>query len=217
MTMFVVFRCSDFWSIARKQAYLTQASELSDCLKRFPVRLHNSLRPPDRPGDSVYWMPLKKFSNNMSFCAVSLGVNTLGSVASRICKSLDFTGYLSNLSVLPKAETRLFYADLCERPPIQTTGHRSTTVRVYDTRKSNKSGCNLGYVACKRNNSENSDRAKESATDNVVINWKSVFMIMESLSPSSCRRDAAEQIALWFQHSVFCGTLSCIKQSFLSL
>ena len=115
----------------------------------------------------------------MSFCAVPLGVNTLGSVASRICKSLDFTGYLSNLSVLPKAETRLFYADLCERPPIQTTGHRSTGVRAYVTRESDKSGGNL-------------DRAEESVTDNVVINWKSVLIIMDSLSPSSCRCEAVE-------------------------
>ena len=128
----------------------------------------------------------------MSFCAVPLGVNTLGSVASRICKSLDFTGYLSNLSVLPKAETRLFYADLCERPPIQTTGHRSTGVRAYVTRESDKSGGNLGSAAWKRNNSDNSDRAEESVADNVVINWKSVFIIMESLSPSSCRREAVE-------------------------
>ena len=103
----------------------------------------------------------------------------LGPVASRICKSLDFTGYLSNLSVLPKAETRLFYADLCERPPIQTTGHRSTGVRAYVTRESDKSGGNL-------------DRAEESVTDNVVINWKSVFIIMGSVSPSSCRCEAVE-------------------------
>ena len=48
--------------------------------------------------------------------------------------------------------------------------------------------------ACKRNNSDNSDRAEESATDNVMNcdHLENVLMIMESLSPSSCRRDAVE-------------------------
>ena len=96
----------------------------------------------------------------MSFCAVPLGVNTLGSVVSRICTFVNFTGYLSNLSVPAQAETRLFYTDLCKRHSIQTTGHRSTGVRAYVTRESDKSGGNL-------------DRAEESVTDNVVINWKS--------------------------------------------
>ena len=47
----------------------------------------------------THWSPLKKFSSGMSFCAIPLGVYTLGSVVSRICKSVDFTEYLSNLSV----------------------------------------------------------------------------------------------------------------------
>jgi hypothetical protein len=113
---------------------VTQAFELLECRQRCPVRLYelyNSRCPPDRSDDNFYLRPLDKYSDDRWFSNVPVGINTLGSVVSKLCARAGFVGFFSNHSLRATAATRLFAANVDEQLIKLKTGHTSDAVRSY--------------------------------------------------------------------------------------
>lgn len=60
-----------------------------------------------------------------------VGIHTLQTVISRLCKDAGFVGYFTNHSLRATAATRLYAAGVDEQLITEKTGHRSAAVRTY--------------------------------------------------------------------------------------
>ena len=146
--------CGGLHSVKRAPK-VTQAFELTETPERCPVRLYlfyNSVCPTDRPHDAFYLRPLVKFTKEKWFCNVPVGVNTLSSVVSRMCKEAGFAGFFSNHSLRATAATRLFDQNTDEQLIMMKTGHTSSAVRSYKRVSDDKLSAlsdSVGCVPCK--------------------------------------------------------------------
>ena len=82
--------------------------------------------------------------------AVPMGVNTLCTVVSRLCKMAGFSGYFTNHSLRATAATRLFEEDVDEQLVMAKTGFISTAVRSYKRQQEQQLQHVSNVVACKR-------------------------------------------------------------------
>jgi len=74
---------------------------------------------------------LLQWTDTVWYSTIPLGVNTLSTVVSRLCKIAGFSGYFTLHSLRATAVTRLFAADVDERLIMAQTGHTSNAVRSY--------------------------------------------------------------------------------------
>jgi len=119
----------------RSEPKITQAFELKECAERCPVRLYllyNSLCPVNRPPHAFYLRPLVKYTKMQWYSTAAVGVNTLSTVVSRMCKKAGFAGFSSNHSLRATAATRLFDKGTDEQLIMLKTNHKSTAVRAYE-------------------------------------------------------------------------------------
>jgi hypothetical protein len=85
----------------------------------------------DRPDNAFQLRPLQKYTADRWFTNVAVGVNTLGSIVSDLCKSAGFVDFFSNRSLRTTAASRLFVANIDEQLVKLKTCHVSDAVRSY--------------------------------------------------------------------------------------
>ena len=87
--------------------------------------------PDEKPGMSFYLKPLTAKRERVWYSKAAVGINTLRTTVSRICREAGFTGLCTNHSLRTTAATRLYEAGIEEQLITEITGHRSESVREY--------------------------------------------------------------------------------------
>ena len=88
--------------------------------------IYISSRPTDR------FVVFEQFTSSQWYSVIPVGVNTLGTIVSRICSAAGFVGFYSSRSLRATCATRLFNAGVDERLIMAKTGHVSNSVRSYN-------------------------------------------------------------------------------------
>ena len=132
-----------------------------------------------------------QWSDSVWYSAVPIGVNTLSTVVSRLCKMAGFSGYFTNHSLRATAATRLFDADVDEQLIMAKTGHVSSAVRSYKRVNERQLQRVSDVVACK----------KPALSAKPLESVKVELSSLPPLSSSSCPVSSTA--------SVPCDTLDC--------
>ena len=177
----------------RKQ--VIEAFETSDVPSRCPVRLFElylSKCPAGRPDHAFYLRPLQNPTDEQWYSVAPVGVNTLATTVSRLCKKAGFVGFFSNQSLRATTAARLCSAN-AELKTGQTSAAGQSYKRVSEVELRDLSD----IVACKSTKLSTSGNSEpEESTATVADLSRSVSSVVTACSLTALSSAALSHSAL---------------------